>query len=86
MERGLFTIVHLGTGGRDKLGKPIVTVLSRTPSDGRLEQTGSAEGETFVVNEFRAFFPAGTKIAAGDEVEVRGARYKVNGKIGRAHV
>lgn len=80
MTKDLFTIVKRGPGPRDPLGKPTTVVLSRKVTDGRLEQSGTAEGETFVVNEFRAFFPLRTDVSSGDTVEAEGLSYTVEGQ------
>lgn len=79
MERDLFTVVRKLPAGKDSLGRPKTATISRATSDGRLEQTTTVEGEAFVVNRYRAFFPVGTELHADDEIECRGDRYTVQG-------
>ena len=79
-EKNLFKIKRYGPGARDPLGKPTETLLSETLADGILMQTGSDEGETFVVDEFRAVMSIDTDLRAKDRVEVRGDLFTVEGR------
>lgn len=79
-ESDLFKIIRYGPGARDPLGKPTQTVISETLADGILTQTGSEEGETFVVDEFRAVMPVDTDLRAKDRVECRGDLFTVEGR------
>lgn len=79
MEPGLFTVVKRLAAGKDSLNRPVTANISRKVSDGRLEQTASVEGEAFVVNRYRAFFPISTDVSADDSVECRGSLYTVEG-------
>lgn len=80
MERDLFTVIRYGSSFRDPLGKMVRSEISRTVTDGRLEQMTSVEGEAFVVGKFRAYFPVNTPLHADDEVLARGVRYQVQGE------
>lgn len=79
-EKDLFTIRRYGPGGKSPLGKPTRILLSETPADGLLDQTGTVEGEAFVVDKMRATMPIGTDLRADDEVEARGDLYTVEGR------
>lgn len=79
-ERDLFVIARPGAvTGRDALGRPIKGTSRSEPIDGILRQTGSIEGEAFVVDEFKATLPLGTVLRVNDTVEARGQIYKVKG-------
>ena len=84
-ERGLFTIRRATPGGRDALGRPVLTETAVATVDGLLQQTGTAEGEAFVVDKFRALMPIGTDLRAKDKVLARGAVYTVEGTPFTAH-
>ncbi|WP_394620946.1 hypothetical protein JNUCC0626_18185 [Lentzea sp. JNUCC 0626] len=79
MEEDLFTVLRYGVTGRDPLGKPVTSIVARSTTDGRLEQATTAEGEAFVVDKFRGFFPIGTDVRPGDEVQARSRKYVVEG-------
>ncbi|MBP2323357.1 hypothetical protein JOF56_003742 [Kibdelosporangium banguiense] len=79
-EQNLFKVRRYGPGPKDPLGKPTRVVLSETTVDGILQQTGSVEGEAFVVNEFRATMPLGTDLRPADDVVSKGHVYTVEGK------
>lgn len=80
-EKGLFQIRRPGaTTGRDALGRPTKSATSwGEPVNGILSQSGTAEGEAFVVNLFRATMPLGTDLREDDEVLARGLVYTVEG-------
>lgn len=78
-EKDLFTIRRYGAGERDRLGKPTRVLLSSTTVNGLLSQTDTSEGETFVVDEYRAIMPVGTDLRASDEVVARGDVFTVQG-------
>lgn len=73
------TVIHYGVTGRDRLNKPITGELSRVPTRCRLEQSGTTEADTYVVNVWRGYFPAATQISAGDKVEENGRLFTVEG-------
>lgn len=79
MEPNLFVLRRGTDGARDALGRPTKSVRKSAPVNGLLRQTGTVEGEAFVVNEFVATFPLGTPLRETDEVEARGAVYTVEG-------
>jgi len=78
-EKDLFTIRRYGVDGRDPLGKPKRKLLSSVTVNGLLSQTDTIEGETFVVDKYRAIMPVGTDLRASDEVVARGDVYTVQG-------
>lgn len=78
--RNLFVIKRPGAvTGRDPLGRPIKGTSVSEPIDGILRQTGTEEGEAFVVDQFKATFPLGTDLRVNDTVEAQGAVYTVEG-------
>jgi len=79
LEPDLFLIRRFGASTKDSLGRTTRTLLSETPADGLLIQTGSLEGEAYVVDEFRATLPLRADLRADDEVVSRGKRYTVKG-------
>jgi hypothetical protein len=84
-EDDLFLIKRYGPGVKDALGRTTRALLSSTLADGLLAQTGTAEGEAFVVDEFRATMPLGTDLRASDEVESGGKLYTVKGSPFSSH-
>lgn len=78
-EADLFVIRRYGPGPKDALGRITKIVVSSTVVDGLLSQTGTAEGEAFVVDEFRATMPLGTDLRPSDEVESDGKVFTVKG-------
>jgi hypothetical protein len=78
-EPSLFLIKRYTAGPKDALGRPTRVLASSTPADGRLDLSGSVEGEAFVVDQFRATMTLGTDLRSGDEVEARGLTYTVEG-------
>lgn len=78
-EPNLFTIRRYGVGPKDPLGKPTRVLLSTVTANGILQQTGTAEGEAFVVDKFRSTMPIGTDLRVADEVECKGKLYTVEG-------
>ena len=79
-EPDLFTIKRYGPGPKDALGRPTrVLVSTSEPIDGRLDLTGTVEGEAFVVDKFRSTMPIGTDLRAADDVESEGKIYTVEG-------
>jgi len=89
MEPNLFTIRRYGAGKKDAYGKATKTLLSEVRVNGLLSPasasgtstsgTGSAEGEAFIVNMFRATIPLGTDLLATDEIVSKGKTYSVEG-------
>lgn len=83
----LFIIKRYGPGTKDALGRTTrQLVYTSPPLEGRLDLTGTVEGETFVVDKFRSTMPAGTDLRSGDEVEAEGKTYTVEGTPLYAHV
>jgi hypothetical protein len=78
-EPALFTIRRYGPGPKDPLGKPTRVLLFETTVDGVLSPTGTAEGEAFVVDQFRATVALDVDLRAADEVFARGLVYTVEG-------
>lgn len=81
MEPGLFRIFRATVTGKDSLNRPVVS-MAALPGDrieGLLQQTGTVEGEAYVVDKFRAIMPINADLRTSDEVEARGDRYKVEG-------
>lgn len=78
-ERGLFTIQRSTPGAKDALGRPTTTWRDVATVDGLLVPSGSAEGEAFVVDKFRAIVDYGTDLRAADRLLARGAVYTVEG-------
>lgn len=54
-------------------------LASEVTVNGLLSQTDTEEGETFVVDEYRAIMPVGTDLRAADEVVAREVVYTVQG-------
>ncbi len=79
MEPDLIVIRRPTTGGRDALGRPTKTMKKSEPVNGILRQTGTVEGEAFVVDEFVLTLPLGTDLKPDDEIEARGRVYTVEG-------
>ena len=79
MEPGLFLVRRYGPSTKNALGQITKTLLSETRVNGLLDPTGTAEGEAFVVDMFRATLPLGTDLRPADEVVARGKTYTVEG-------
>lgn len=79
MEPGLFLIRRYGPEKKDALGRITRPLLSETRVNGLLDPSGTAEGEAFVVDQFRATLPLGTDLRPSDEVVARGKTYTVEG-------
>ncbi len=87
-EKGLFTIRRADPDAeevRDDHGRVVRSGFSEQVVNGILQPTGTAEGEAFVVDHFRAVMPIGTDLRAGDEVLAQGKRYTVEGTPFTAH-
>ncbi len=72
---------HGRTGAKDRMGNWVIGEVSRVPTRARLEQVGSREDDTdaYVVDQWRAFFPAGFDLKAADIIEHRGRKFTVEG-------
>ncbi|WP_348240523.1 hypothetical protein, partial [Salmonella enterica] len=75
----LFTIRRYGPGPKDPLGKPTRVVVREEVVDCIIRQTGSVEGEAFVVDEFRAALPLNTDHRPADEIICKGRVYTLQG-------
>lgn len=73
------TIVRASVSSRDALNQPIYGLPTRTAAPCRIEQIGTAEGDSYVVDTLRGFFPIDTVIMADDGVEEGGRRFTVEG-------
>lgn len=78
-EKDLFTILRMGPGTRDALGKPTRVVVSRVVVSGLLTPQTTQEGEVLVVDEFKATMPLGTDLRPSDEVQAQGKTFEVQG-------
>ena len=79
MEPGLFLVRRYKAGPKDPYGKPTKIIDTEVRVNGLLNPTGSAEGEAFVVDRFRATLPLGTDLRPTDEIIARGKTYSVEG-------
>lgn len=73
-------IVRPGIPGEpDRFGHRPSAAPTRQTVRARVEQTGTQEGEEFVVNRWVGYFAADADIRSDDLVEFRGLRLQVDG-------
>lgn len=83
----MITVIRATPGGHDGYGDPIASTETSHELDGcavapRTSGDTPGRGRNGTIEGLTLYCPPGTDIQAGDQVEVSGIRYEIDGEIG----